>query len=79
MIARWFVPLSVGLIIVLLLGIFRLKDEAATTREAVHKLEQAVAAERDAQAILRAETQYLARPGRTDAPQPEPPPPEPAP
>lgn len=73
MFSRWFFPVSLCVIILLLLGIFRLKDETAATRAAVERLDQAVAAERDAQAILRAETQYLARPNRDAPPSSDPP------
>lgn len=66
-VVRWFVPLSIALIAVLLVGVFRLKEEAGVTRASVNDLKAEVSAERDAQAVLRAETQYLARPARTDA------------
>jgi hypothetical protein len=82
MVSRFFFPVSLCVIVLLLLGIFRLKDETAATRARVQTLDQAVADERDAQAILRAETQYLARPSRADAPSlnaPSPPDAEPTP
>jgi hypothetical protein len=65
--ARWFVPISLALIAVLLIGVFRVKDESAAAARSVRALEAEVAAAREERAVLKAETQYLESPARLEA------------
>jgi hypothetical protein len=65
--SRWFVPLCLGLIAVMLIGVFRVKDESADAARAVRALEAEVAAARQERAVLKAETQYLQSPARLEA------------
>lgn len=63
---RWYVPVSLAVIAVLILGLFRVKDEAGEAHSTVRGLEREVAAERAKQTELKAEVQYLESPARLE-------------
>lgn len=63
---RWYVPVSLAVIAVLLLGLFRVKDEAGAGHATVRGLERDLAAARATQAELEAERQLLESPARLE-------------
>ena len=64
---RYFVPVAGAIILILAVGVFKAKTDAAATRKRVAALEQSVAAERDQARGLAAEVQYLENPKRLEA------------
>lgn len=65
--SRFFVPVASVLILVMAVGVFKAKTDAAATRRRVVELEQKVAAARDEARGLAAEVQYLENPRRIDS------------
>lgn len=65
--SRYFVPVASVLILVMAVGVFKAKTDAAATRRRVAQLEQQVAAQRDEARGLAAEVQYLENPRRIDS------------
>lgn len=65
--SRYFVPVASVLILVMAVGVFKAKTDAAATRRRVAELEQQVAAARDEARGLAAEVQYLENPRRIDS------------
>jgi cell division protein FtsL len=65
--SRFFVPVASVLILVMAVGVFKAKTDAAATRRRVAELEQQVAAQRDEARGLAAEVQYLENPRRIDS------------
>lgn len=65
--SRWFVPVAAVLILVLAVGVFKAKTDAAAARRRIAELEAQVAAQRDEAKGLAAEVQYLENPRRIEA------------
>lgn len=64
---RWFTPVALAIILVLAVGVFKAKTDAAATRKRIAELEAQVAAQRDVARGLAAEVQYLENPQRVEA------------
>ena len=64
---RYFVPIASAMILIMAVGVFKAKTDAAATRKRVAALEQSVAAKRDEARGLAAEVQYLENPRRIEA------------
>ena len=64
---RYFVPVASVVILILAVGVFKAKTDAAATRKRVAVLEASVAVKRDEARGLAAEVQYLENPKRIEA------------
>lgn len=64
---RYFVPVASVVILIMAVGVFKAKTDAAATRKRVTALEQSVAEKRDEARGLAAEVQYLENPKRIEA------------
>jgi cell division protein FtsL len=64
---RWFVPVALALALVMAIGVFKAKTDAAAARKRVAEKELAVAAKRDEARGLAAEVQFLENPRRIEA------------
>lgn len=64
---RWFTPVALVIILVLAVGVFKAKTDAAAARKRISDLEATVAAQRDEARGLAAEVQYLESPRRVEA------------
>lgn len=64
---RYFVPIAGAIILLLAVGVFKAKTDAAATRKRVAEMEVSVAAARDEARGLAAEVQFLESPKRIEA------------
>ena len=64
---RYFVPVASVMILIMAVGVFKSKTDAAATRKRVAALEQSIDAKRDEARGLAAEVQYLENPRRIEA------------
>jgi cell division protein FtsL len=63
---RWFTPVALGVILLLAVGVFKAKADAAAARKRVAELEAQVASQRDEARGLAAEVQFLENPKRIE-------------
>lgn len=64
---RWFTPVALAIILVMAVGVFKAKTDAAAARKRIAEREVQVAAQRDVARGLAAEVQYLENPKRVEA------------
>lgn len=64
---RRFVPIAIAIIVLLAVGVFKAKTDAAATRKRVAEMEASVAASQQEARGLAAEVQYLENPKRIEA------------
>jgi cell division protein FtsL len=64
---RWFTPVALTIILVMAVGVFKAKTDAAAARKRITDLEAQVAQQRDEAHGLAAEVQYLENPRRIEA------------
>ncbi len=64
---RFFVPIAGAIILVMAVGVFKAKTDAAATRKRVAEMEASVAAAREEARGLAAEVQFLESPKRIEA------------
>lgn len=64
---RYFVPIAGAIILLLAVGVFKAKTDAAATRKRVAEMEASVAAAREEARGLAAEVQFLESPRRIEA------------
>ncbi|MDX2234566.1 MAG: septum formation initiator family protein [Hyphomonadaceae bacterium] len=64
---RWFTPAALAIILVLAVGVFKAKTDAAAARKRIADLESQVASQREEVRSLAAEVQYLESPRRLES------------